>query len=237
MSWQFFKPQMAAHAQKHPDQEVCGIVAGGQYWPCNNAHSSPSRHFAITAEDYARFDPLGIEAIFHSHLYFSEDKFSRHDIASCKQVNVPWVMYCVPANTWHHMDPTGNAPFLERPWLYGIYDCYGLLRDYYRREFSIELDDYDRGEEFEWKSSEWRMFEKNFEGQGFREVGDGQARKGDMLLMQLQADFPNHVGVMHSPEQNVFYQHLLDRLSEASVYGGYWRKNTVKVLRHRELFQ
>jgi cell wall-associated NlpC family hydrolase len=135
------------------------------------------------------------------------------------------------------MDPTGNAPFLERPWLYGIYDCYGLLRDYYRREFSIELDDYDRGEEFEWKSSEWRMFEKNFEGQGFREVGDGQARKGDMLLMQLQADFPNHVGVMHSPEQNVFYQHLLDRLSEASVYGGYWRKNTVKVLRHRELFQ
>ena len=237
MSWQSLKPQMAAHAQKHPDQEVCGIVAGGQYWPCNNAHSSPSRHFAITAEDYARFDPLGIEAIFHSHLYFSEDKFSRHDIASCKQVNVPWVMYCVPANTWHHMDPTGNAPFLERPWLYGINDCYGLLRDYYRREFSIERDDYDRGEEFEWKSSEWRMFEKNFEGQGFREVGDGQARKGDMLLMQLQADFPNHVGVMHSPEQNVFYQHLLDRLSEASVYGGYWRKNTVKVLRHRELFQ
>jgi len=237
MTWQSLKQQMAAHAQKHPDQEVCGIIAGGQYWPCKNAHSSPSQHFAITAEDYARLDPLGIEAIFHSHLYFSEDKFSRHDIVSCKQVNVPWVMYCVPANSWHHMDPTGNAPFLERPWLYGIYDCYGLLRDYYRREFNIELDDYERGEEFEWKSSEWRMFEKNFQGQGFREVGDDQLKKGDMLLMQLQADFPNHVGVMHSPEQNVFYQHLLDRLSEASVYGGYWRKNTVKVLRHQELFQ
>jgi proteasome lid subunit RPN8/RPN11 len=237
MSWQELKQEMVSHARQHENEEACGIIAGGKYWPCRNVHSSPSKHFAISAEDYARIEPFGIEAIFHSHLYFSEDKFSRHDITSCKQINEPWVMYCMPANSWHFMDPTGNAPYLERPWIYGIYDCYGLVKDYYLREFSIELDDYDRGEEFEWKSSEWRMFEKNFKGQGFVEIGDEVMQKGDVLLMQLQADFPNHVGVIHSPSENIFYQHLLDRLSEANIYGGYWQKNTVKILRHKELFQ
>lgn len=236
MTWTDFKQDMAAHAREDMTIEACGVIAGGKYWPCKNAHPDPSKHFAITAKDYLQLEPLGIEAIFHSHLFMEENKFSRHDIDSCKQVNVPWVMYCTASNSWHYMDPTGATPYLERPWIYGIYDCYGLLRDYFLNEFSIPLDDYERGAEFEWKSPEWRMFEKNFEQQGFKEISDGSLRRGDMLLMQLQSAFPNHVGVMHDPLQNIFYQHLLDRLSEANVYGGYWQKVTVKILRHRELW-
>lgn len=236
MIWEHLKGEMASWAAECSPEEACGIIAGGKFYPCQNIHPSPLEHFAISAEDYARLDPLGIEAIFHSHLYFTENKFSRHDIVSCKQINVPWIMYCLPANSWHYVDPTGDASYLERPWIYGVYDCYGLVRDYYHREFSIELDDYERGEEFEWQSSEWRMFEKNFKGQGFVPVDNGNFQKGDILLMQIQAGFPNHVGVIHSPAQNIFYQHLLDRLSEANIYGGYWQKNTVQVLRHQELF-
>jgi proteasome lid subunit RPN8/RPN11 len=232
MSWQLLKDELRAHAQSKPEEETCGIIAGGKFFPCSNIHSSPIDNFGIDAKDYARLEELGIEAIFHSHTGFN-DTFSRHDIASCKAINLPWVMYCIGANSWHEMDPTGNAPLLERPWIYGIYDCYGLVRDYFRKEYNILLDDYDRGEEFEWASSEWRMFEKNFAAQGFREA-EG-LRKGDVLLMQLQANFPNHVGVMHAPDQNIFYQHLLGRLSEANVYGGYWQKCMVKILRHKEL--
>lgn len=234
MNWQFLKQEMGAYAHSI-EGEACGIIAGGKFWPCKNIHSSPLENFAIDAKDYANLDGLEVEAIFHSHPGFN-DAFSRHDIIACKQINVPWVMYCTGANSWHHMDPTGNAPYLERPWLYGIYDCYGILKDYHQREFSIYLDDYERGQEFEWKSGEWRMFEKNFKKQGFIEIGDLPMQKGDMILMQLQADFPNHVGVVHSPTENIFYQHLLGRLSEANIYGGYWQKNTIKVLRHKELF-
>lgn len=233
MNWQELKAELRTHAHLRPDEEACGIIAGGQLFPCANIHSSPSNNFGISAEDYAKADELGIEAIFHSHTGFN-NRFSPHDVASCKTINLPWVMYCIGTNSWHEMDPTGKAPYLERPWIYGMYDCYGLVRDYYRGEFNIVLDDYERGQEFEWKSSEWRMFEKNFRAQGFSEI-DGEIRKGDVLLMQLQADFPNHVGVFHEPSQNIFYQHLLDRLSEANVYGGYWQKNTVKLLRHKEL--
>ena len=229
------KPEMMLHAKKHEGEEACGLIAGGKFWPCENIHSSPSENFAIDARAYAKLEPLGIEAIFHSHPGFN-DQFSKHDIASCKQTNLPWFLYCNGTNSWQEMDPTGASPYLGRPWIYGVYDCYGLCRDYYSREFNIALDDFDRGSEFEWESSEWCMFEKNFAGQGFVEVESKKnIIKGDILLMQLQSSFPNHVGFIHSPSENIFYQHLLGRLSEANIYGGYWQKNTVKLLRHREM--
>jgi proteasome lid subunit RPN8/RPN11 len=227
--------EMAAYAHGKAPEEACGIIAGGRFFPTPNAHPNPMQNFAIDAKQYAKLEKKGIEAIFHSHLGFAE-AFSMHDIQSCKAINLPWIMYCVGANSWHEMDPTGAAPYLERPWIYGIYDCYGLVRDYFKNELEIILDDYQRGAEFEWTSPEWRMFEKNFRGQGFREIGDASPAKGDVLLMQLQANSPNHVGIIHSPSQNVFYQHLLNRLSEANVYGGYWQKCTTKILRHEALF-
>ena len=235
MNYQGLKDELRAYAQSTPEEEVCGIIAGGQFFPCTNIHPFPLKNFGISAKDYARLEEIGIEAVFHSHTGFN-NQFSRHDIVSCKAINLPWVMYCVGTNSWHEMDPTGGAFYLERPWIYGVYDCYGLVRDYFNKEFGILLDDYERGEEFEWKSSEWRMFEKNFKGQGFVEV-DKLQKRGDIVLMQLQADFPNHVGVLHSPDRNIFYQHLLGRLSEANVYGGYWQKCTAKILRHKELVQ
>jgi proteasome lid subunit RPN8/RPN11 len=235
MTWHHLKAELAAYAHSKAPEEACGIIAGGKFFPCKNAHPHPLESFAIDARAFAKAEKVGIEAIFHSHLGM-ENQFSRHDIKSCKQLGLPWVMYCTGTNSWHEMDPTGNAPYLGRPWIYGIYDCYGLFRDYYIKEFGIVLSDYERGDEFEWTSPEWRMFEKNVTDQGFREISDGRLQKGDMLLMQLQANFPNHVGVVHSPSQNVFYQHLLGRLSEANVYGGYWQKCTTKILRHQELF-
>lgn len=229
------KPEMMLYARKHQEEEVCGLIAGGKFWPCRNIHSVPSENFAIDANDYAKLEPLGIEGVFHSHPNFNS-QFSKHDIISCKQTNLPWILYCNGTNSWQEMDPTGMCAYLGRPWIYGMYDCYALCRDYYGREFGITLDDFSRGEEFEWESSEWCMFEKNFKQQGFVEIEDNKnIAKGDILLMQLQSSFHNHVGFIHSPNENIFYQHLLGRLSEANIYGGYWQKNTVKLLRHREM--
>jgi cell wall-associated NlpC family hydrolase len=234
--WTLLKADMAAYARKHKDEESCGLIAGGKFWPCKNTNPFPSQCFSISAEAFARVDEIGVDVVFHSHLGL-DNQFSQEDIKACKQVNVPWLMYCMGANEWHYMDPTGKASYLERQWIYGIYDCYGLIRDYYRKEFSIELDDFERGKEREWESSDWRMFEKNFKEQGFVEIGDDELKRGDVFLMQVQCSFPNHVGVLHDLPSNTFYHHLTGRLSEAGIYGGYWRKHTNKILRHRRMMQ
>jgi proteasome lid subunit RPN8/RPN11 len=229
------KQEMKAHALSRPEEEVCGLIVEGKYIPCDNIHSSPSLNFAISASDYARASEIGeIEGVFHSHPGLVGG-FSPHDIQACKASNLPWVALAVGFNQWHEMSPCGDAPYLQRPWIYGIYDCYGLFRDFYRNEFGILLNDFDRGDQFEWESPEWRMFEKNVEAQGFVEI-DRLEKKGDMILMQLQCNFVNHIGVLARPEANVFYHHLLDRLSEENIYGGYWAQRTRRLMRHKELF-
>lgn len=233
-SFMSMKGPMRDHALSSPSQEVCGLIAGGQYFPCSNKCEEPSKFFAIDANDYAKAEAFGpIEAVFHSHVG-RNNKFSPEDVKACKAMGVPWIIFCIGTSEWLYADPTGDSPYIGRPWVYGIYDCYSLLRDFYKREFNIELADYERGAEFEWASPEWRMFEKNIKDQGFVEI-EGASQKGDMLLMQLQAPFPNHTGVLVKPSRNIFYHHLLDRLSEETVYGGYWAKHTNKVLRHKEL--
>lgn len=226
------KRAIALEARKCAPEECCGFVVNGKVVPCQNVHTSPLTNFAISAEDYAKAEEQGeIEAIYHSHIG-ELDAFSVYDIKACKQCNIPWIMVHLPSNNFHYIDPTGNAPYEGREWSYGIHDCYGLLRDFYRREFGIELYDFERGEDEEWLNPGWSMFVDNYADQGFYEVGQ-PSKKGDMLLMRMQSTMPNHVGVM-TGRGATFYQHLSNRLSQCSVYGGYWAKVTVKVLRHKD---
>lgn len=226
------KRAIALEARKSAPNECCGFIVDGKLIPCDNIHTSPSTNFAISAEDYAKAEDQGeIQAIYHSHVD-GMDGFSRHDVKACKQCNIPWVMVHLPTSNFHSMDPTGNASYEGREWNYGVHDCYALVRDFYKREFAIELDDFERGEDEEWLNPGWSMFVNNYESQGFYEVGRPE-HKGDILLMRLQSPSPNHVGVMGGGV--AFYHHLCNRLSQSSVYGGYWAKVTVKVLRHKDV--
>lgn len=227
------KKAIAFEASQCAPQECCGFIVNDKIIPCENIHSSPESNFAISAEDYARAEDVGtIEAIYHSHVG-GMDGFSMHDIKACKQCNIPWVMVHLPSNNFHYIDPTGNAPYEGREWSYGVHDCYALVRDFYIREFGIELDDFERGEDEEWLNPGWGMFINNYEAQGFVEIGRPE-KKGDILLMRLQSPEPNHVGVMNGNGAS-FYQHLSSRPSQSAVYGGYWAKVTVKVLRHKDV--
>lgn len=227
------KKAIAFEASQSAPQECCGFIVNGEVLPCKNAHNTPETNFAISAEDYAMAEDKGvIEAIYHSHVG-GLDGFSRHDIKACKQCNIPWVMIHLPTNNFHYIDPTGNAPYEGREWSYGVHDCYALVRDFYAREFKIELDDFERGEDEEWLNPGWCMFINNYEDQGFREISRPE-KKGDILLMRLQSPEPNHVAVMNGNGAS-FYHHLAARLSQSAVYGGYWAKVTVKVLRHKDV--
>lgn len=221
-------------ARKSAPNECCGLIVNGELFPCANAHSSPATNFAISAESYAEAEEKGqIEAVYHSHLGALES-FSRHDVKACKESNVPWIIYHLPTGNFHYGDPTGNAPYEGREWIYGLNDCYALVRDFYAREFNITLDDFERGEDQEWVNPGWSMFVNNYEGQGFHEI-PSPSQKGDIVLMRLNAPEPNHVGVMIGEGGRRFYHHLSDRPSMASIYGGFWAKVTVKVLRHNSL--
>ena len=221
------------HAKEVWPEEACGFVVNGNIIRCHNSHPSPLLNFAISANDYANAETIGnIEAVYHSHPD-GLDGFSTFDVEACKQINIPWILFNSKTNNFFYANPCGDAPYEGRQWVYGIHDCYAILRDFYSREFNIKLDDFKRGEELEWECDEWRMFEQNYAQQGFVEI-EKPSQKGDFLLMQLGAPSPNHVGVLTGDGWS-FYHHLTGRRSERAVYGGYWAKITTKILRHRDL--
>ncbi|OKO99495.1 peptidase P60 [Xenorhabdus eapokensis] len=119
---------------------------------------------------------------------------------------------------------------MGRPFVLGIYDCYGLIMSYYRQQYGIELPDYRVN--YPWWEQGESLYMANFKKAGFVDV-TGDPQMGDVVLMQVQADVPNHAGILL--EGNLLLHHLYGQLSQKVPYGGYWKDRTVKILRYEKL--
>jgi proteasome lid subunit RPN8/RPN11 len=230
-----------ADAERAYPRECCGvvIVARGRqrYIPCINIASGNS-HFAIKPEDYAAAEDIGeITHIVHSHPGMSPLP-SEADLVGCERSGLPWVIVNWPTGAMHTFAPTGYlAPLVGRSFSHGILDCYSLVCDYYRRELSVDLPDFERDDEWWLKGRHAKggnLYLDNFEQAGFIALtSDQPMQKHDALLMQIGSEVPNHAAVYVG--DGFILQHCMNRLSSRDIYGGYWQRSTVKVVRHRSM--
>jgi cell wall-associated NlpC family hydrolase len=58
-----------------------------------------------------------------------------------------------------------ELPYVGREFVFGVVDCYTLCRDWYNREFGLNLNDYDRRDKF-WLRGE-NLYLDNFAKEGF----------------------------------------------------------------------
>ena len=222
-----------AHAEREAPREACGlaVVVKGRlrYWPCRNI--AGEAEFAIHPADQAAAEDAGeVVAVCHSHPFTSPEP-SEADRVMCERTGLPWLIVNHPTGEHRIIAPSGyKAPLIGRPFVYGVLDCYTLCRDYYREVCGIELPDYAR--EDDWWLKGQNLYLDHFAEAGFVEVADGP-RAHDGVLMQVASPVPNHAGVIDA--DGYLLHHCHGRLSSRDVYGGYWRKVTVKVLRHRSL--
>jgi proteasome lid subunit RPN8/RPN11 len=235
---------ISAHAVAEFPRECCGLIAiirGKEvYLPCRNLADTPTEHFVLHPEDYARAEDLGtITHIVHSHVNASSQP-SVADKSACEESGLPWVIVEVSrdpetkaliAQNATTIEPTGFvAPLIGRPYAAGIHDCYALVRDHFAREVQIALPEYERRDL--WWEKGYNLLVDNFEEAGFVRVGS-RPQKHDVFVMQIRSKVPNHTGVYIGDGRMM--HHAYNRLSTVDVYGGYWRENTVMLLRHKEL--
>ena len=113
--------------------------------------------------------------------------------------------------------------------MWGVTDCWSLVRDYYKEEKNIELIDYERlmlPEEFIQKP----LFEKYAERTGFRELAkEEKLETGDVLLMSILHPTLNHVAIFLG---DMVLHHLADRLSCREPYSEWLLKCTGKRYRY-----
>ncbi|MGS3355171.1 C40 family peptidase, partial [Escherichia coli] len=130
------------------------------------------------------------------------------------------------------IQPRGELPLLERPFVLGHFDCWGLVMSYFRQTHCIELHDYRV--DYPWWENSYpdNFYQDCWYECGFREF-DGPPQEGDLVIMQVQADKWNHAGILL--EGNMLLHHLYGHLSQRVPYGGYWQERTMKIVRYKDL--
>ena len=223
------------HAAKEYPRECCGLVivvrGKARYVECRNIADS-DQHFVMHPEDYAEAEDIGeITAIVHSHCNVPATP-STPDRVGCEKSGKPWIIVSWPTGDIQTLEPEGyEAPLVGREFHHGVLDCYALCRDYYKRTLDIALPDLPR--DYEWWLKGQNLYIDNFESVGFVRVDPNTLREHDAILMQLASPVPNHAGVYVG--DNKILQHVMHRLSSHDIYGGWYRKCTVAIIRHRSL--
>jgi proteasome lid subunit RPN8/RPN11 len=224
-----------ADAKLRMPLESCGLVVTKHrrnlYYPCRNiAHNH--EHFIIHPEDYVQAADSGeIIYIVHSHPN-TAPKPSQADLLGIERTQLPWLIVNPRTGTYTVTSPTGyQAPLVGREFTHGISDCYNIIIDYYQRELNITLPDFER--EDKWWLKNQDLYRKHFVDAGFSVVPFDSMQIHDVLIMRMASPVDNHGAVYVG--NNHILQHVANKLSSKDVYGGYWRKATTMILRHKDL--
>ena len=223
------------HAGEVAPMEACGLVVddgnGQVYLRCANLAEEPGI-FILSPDDFAAAEDChNVVGVAHSH-YAASPEPSPADLAGCESSGLPWLIVNYPVGDYHVIHPSGYvAPLKGRQFHHGVFDCYSIVRDYYRLELGIELKDYHR--DVEWWLNGGDLYMQHFADAGFVMVPIESLRKHDVVLMKCRSTVINHAAVYIGDTRII--QHLVGRISGEDTYDGYWRKVTVAVIRHRDL--
>lgn len=220
-----------AHAKEAYPKECCGMIvkkdSRKEYVRCINQADKPEDNFIISPEEYASIeDEAEILAICHSHPDGSALP-SDHDRVSCNASGLPWYIHSYPEGDLYSLVPK-EVGLVGRPFVHNTsWDCYGLIKDYYKQILDISLPENDHNS-FWWEEGQ-NLYQDNAEQAGFVFVRDGTLKKHDVIIMTIRAQVPNH-GAIYLGDNRMLH-HMFGQLSKEEIYGGYWLERTAFVAR------
>ena len=214
--------------------EACGVMVAGKYIPCKNIHETPQKAFIIDPKDIIMAQKEGkIEAIFHSHPYDVND-ISVHengndpkwpsvkDQEQWMKGNEPWVIVSTDGGGISQpviMDEANPTPLLGREFVWGVTDCFNLVRDYFKEQCGITLR--NRPRRWWWWNEGDNLFEADFEEWGFTRISPEEADINDVCFFKSDSAVINHLGIISG--QNEMMQQGLGSLSRISRFDKYKR--------------
>ncbi len=209
--------EIQTHAKEMWPEECCGVVTQGKYIRCDNKAEDRKNAFLI--------DPVmsaAADAVIHSHcMPFHHWEPTADDMAGQIRFAKPWgIVHCT--SSWASKplwfgDFRLSDPLEGRKFVYGVYDCYSLIRAYYWQRCGLKLRDYPRDRSTVMTDT---LYASNFSSAGFQQLGGmEELQVGDGLLMQMAGQITHHGGIWLGDGQ--ILHHLWDNLSKCSPYYGY----------------
>ena len=123
-----------------------------------------------------------------------------------------------------------NAKYEGRPFLHGLFDCYTLIRDYYKKEFNIFLPT-NIQRNWEWWSQGENLYVENAKYHSFEEVTD--IKKHDVLIMKIGSPVPNH-GAIYLGNNKILH-HAAGRFSTIQTLTNSYKQKISVIYRNRSL--
>jgi hypothetical protein len=119
----------------------------------------------------------------------------------------------------------------NRIYLYGLLDCYTLIRDYFRNNYNIWIPaNIDRS--FGWWHNGRNLYVDMYEQYGFKETSSS-IKKDDVLIFRFDNGMPSHSAIYLG--QGKMLHHMLGRFSCVENFDGTYKMGLVGVLRHGDL--
>lgn len=193
------------HARKQYPKESCGVVVDDDYIPCENTHPEPYKAFKIDPRYTSKLIKDGkLQAIVHSHPDGPSHP-SEPDAQGQIDMAVPWGIVPVFGDGedvsnvndiiwWGDQLPT--PPLLGRQFIWHVFHCWQLYRDWWWTERGIRFATYPCPEEFIDKGHS--PFLEHLEETHHINLGKPKIEEleiGDLVLGRLRGTHPNHCGV------------------------------------------
>jgi proteasome lid subunit RPN8/RPN11 len=227
------KDQMKVLALRECPKEACGFVLSKgddlEVVGVPNVAEIPQDYFRIDPQTYLRFVRMGkVKAYWHSHPR-TDAVMSDADKAVAERMQLPLYVYSVTTDKMDLYVPTGyQVPLIGRPFVFGVFDCIGLVLDYYHQVLKIEIEDIPRTSDEIFKG--FQKIAECARNRGFLLVDS--LKTHDIIVMKIgRAEYCNHFGVITDKE--MMLHQLMERSSAQVVYGGFWKRQTEMILRHR----
>lgn len=122
-----------------------------------------------------------------------------------------------------------NVSYTNRIYLYGMLDCYTLIRDYYRDNHDVWFpSNIDRS--FGWWNNGRNLYVDLYEQYGFKEVTKDKIRIGDVLIFKFDNSMPSHSAIYIG--QGKMLHHMLGRFSTVEPFDGIYKPALAGILRY-----
>lgn len=225
------------HAIKEWPNESCGFIVDNNYIPLENIHGEPLHDFRISEEDYLHYVD-DIQCVMHSHndIPHCSSKDMEQQIATA----LPWGIINLKmgnyANHWFWGDQLPIQDYIGRPFHYGTYDCYSLIRDFYKQEYDILLPNAPRDFDFwfQGKNLFADYLAPKFKNGEFYIVSSWkELKRGDILLSKMNTSKVwNHSGIYIG--DNRIMHHFENKLSQRALLNN-WIPYIDTIVRHRDV--
>lgn len=121
-----------------------------------------------------------------------------------------------------------NVSYENRIYLYGMLDCYTLIRDYFRDKYDIWIPaNIDRS--FGWWHNGRNLYVDMYSSYGFKETSTA-IKKDDVLLFKFDNGMPSHSAIYMG--NGKMMHHMIGRLSCIDDFDGIYKMSLAGVLRY-----